>query len=55
MTIAYFKAMILYIMEGKWSKAIEDYVEWSLKRDMWVKLHHFGMKLEDEINKERQI
>lgn len=54
-TIAYFKAMILYIMEGKWSKAIEDYVEWSLKRDMWVKLHYFGMKLEEEINKELQI
>jgi hypothetical protein len=26
-TIAYWKAMILYVMEGKWSKSIEDYVE----------------------------
>ena len=54
-TIAYCKAMILYIMEGKWSKAIEDYVEWSLKRDIWVKLHYFGKKMEDELNKEKQL
>ena len=54
-TIAYWKAMILYVMEGKWSKSIEDYVEWSLKRDIWVKLHFFGKKMEDEIDKEKQL
>jgi len=54
-TIAYFKAMILYIMQGKWTKDIEDYVEWSLKRDLWVKLHFFGKKLEDEIERENKL
>lgn len=54
-TIAYWKAMILYVMEGKWSQAIENYVEWSLKRDIWVKLHYFGKKMEDELDKETKL
>ena len=54
-TIAYCKSMILYIMEGKWTKAIEEYVEWSLKRDIWVKLHYFGKKMEDEIDRENKL
>lgn len=55
-TIAYFKAMILYIMAGqKWTKDIESYVEWSLKRDLWVKTHFFGQKLEQDIEKENNI
>lgn len=55
-TIAYWKAMILYIMAGqKWSKEIEAYVEWSLKRDLWVKMHFFGKKLEDDLEKENSI
>ena len=55
-TIAYNKAMILYIMNGhKWSKDIENYVEWSLKRDLWVKQHHFGQKLEDDLEKENNM
>lgn len=54
-TIAYWKAMILYVMEGKWSPSIEDYIEWSLKRDIWVKLHFFGQKMEDELDKEKQL
>lgn len=54
-TIAYWKAMILYVMEGKWSPSIENYVEWSLKRDIWVKLHFFGQKMEDEIDKENKL
>lgn len=54
-TIAYWKAMILYIMAGKWSKSIEEYVEWSLKRDIWVKLHFFGKKLEDDLEAENNM
>jgi hypothetical protein len=30
-------------------------VEWSLKRDLWVKLHFFGKKLEDEIERENKL
>ena len=54
-TIAYWKAMILYIMEGKWTKDIENYVEWSLKRDMWCKLHFFGKKMEDDLDAETKL
>ena len=55
-TIAYWKAMLLYIMAGlKWSKDIENYVEWSLKKDLWAKLHYFGKKLEDDLEKENSI
>ncbi len=55
-TIAYWKAMILYIMAGqKWSKDIEAYVEWSLKRDLWVKLQFFGKKLQDDLEKENNL
>ena len=55
-TIAYWKAMILYIMAGqKWSKDIENYVEWSLKRDLWTKLHFFGKKLEEDIDAENNL
>ena len=32
-----------------------NYVEWSLKRDIWVKLHFFGQKMEDEIDKENKL
>ena len=54
-TIAYCKAMILYIMEGKWSRNIEDYVIWSLKRDIWVKLHFFGKKMADDLEAETKL
>jgi len=54
-TIAYWKAMILYIMTGKWTKDIENYAEWSLKRDIWVKLHFFGKKMEDDLEAENNL
>ena len=54
-TIAYFKAMILYIMQGKWNQDIEDYIEWSLRRDLWVKMHFFGKKLEDDLAEEQNM
>ena len=54
-TIAYFKAMILYIMQGKWTKDIEEYVIWSLQRDIWVKLHYFGKKMENELEEENNL
>ena len=55
LTIAYFKAMIIYIMQGRWSRDIEAYVEWSLRRDLWVKLHYFGQKMEDDIETEQNM
>lgn len=54
-TIAYWKAMILYIMMGKWSSDIENYIEFSLKRDIWAKLHFFGKKMEDDLEAENTL
>ena len=42
-TIAYLKAMVLYIAQGMtWSKDIAEFAEWSLKYDLWCKCHFFG-------------
>lgn len=54
-TIAYWKAMILYIMQGKWSTDIENYIEFSLKRDIWVKLHYYGKKLAEDLEAENNL
>ncbi len=46
--LAWLRAMVLYIAEGKWSKEIEEFAMWSFKYDMWVKMTYFG----DEIRKQ---
>ena len=46
--LAWLRAMVLYIAEGKWSKDIEEFAMWSFKYDMWVKMTYFG----DEIRKQ---
>ena len=46
--LAFHRAMVLYIAEGKWSKDIEEFAMWSFKYDMWVKMTYFG----DEIRKQ---
>jgi len=46
--LAWLRAMVLYIAEGKWSKDIEAFAMWSFKYDMWVKMTYFG----DEIRKQ---
>ena len=52
--IAYWKAMVLYIAEGRWSKDIERYVEWSFHDDMRCKMEFFGDELQLEMNRENQ-
>jgi len=43
LVIAFRKAMILYILNGyKWTKSMEDFIEWSLKYDIWCKLYYFS-------------
>ena len=52
-TIAYLKAMVLYIAHGmQWSKEIEKFAEWSLDYDLWCKCHFFGDDMSDEKQKE---
>ena len=42
---AWLRAMVLYIAEGKWSKEIENFAMWSMKYDMWCKMHFFGEQM----------
>lgn len=42
-------------LAGKWSRDIDEYVEWSFHRDLWVKMHYFGQKLEDENAQEENM
>ena len=46
--IAYLKAMVLFVAQGGvWDKITEDFIRWSLKYDMWCKMHFFGEAIED--------
>ena len=42
---AWLRAMVLYIAEGKWSKDIENFVLWTMRYDMWCKMHFFGEQM----------
>jgi hypothetical protein len=45
--IAFLKAMVLYVAHGeKWDKTMEDFVRWSLRYDLWCKMHFFGAAIE---------
>ncbi len=49
--IAYLKACVLYVAHGcKWSKAIEEFVRWSLEYDLWCKMEFFGADIEESMN-----
>ena len=52
--IAHRKALIVFIASGcKWSKEIADFMCWSFKYDMWVKLHFFGKALREAREKDK--
>ena len=52
----YRKAMVHYLANGeKWEKAIEDFIEWSVKYDLWCKMRFFGMKMEEAIDSDRRL
>lgn len=52
--IAHRKALIVFIASGcKWSKELADFMRWSFKYDMWVKLHFFGKALRDAREKDK--
>jgi hypothetical protein len=45
--IAFLKAMVLYVAHGNvWDKTMEEFVRWSLRYDMWCKMHFFGEAIE---------
>ena len=46
--IAYLKACLLYIAQGyTWTKVDEDFIRWSLRYDLWCKMHFFGEDIAD--------
>jgi hypothetical protein len=52
LVIAYLKACVLYVANGcKWEKNIETFVSWSLRNDLWCKIHFFGYMLEQGADK----
>ena len=52
--IAFIKAMVLYVAHGEvWTKEMEDFVRWSLRYDLWCKMHFFGQAIEDEESSSR--
>jgi len=46
---AWLRAMVLYIAEGKWSKDIENFAMWTMKYDMWCKMHFFGEQMHQQM------
>ena len=47
--IAFIKAMVLYVAHGEvWTQEMADFVRWSLRYDLWCKMHFFGQAVEDE-------
>jgi len=45
--IDYLKAMVLFVAHGGvWDKVMEEFVRWSLRYDMWCKMHFFGDSIE---------
>lgn len=47
--IAWLRAMVLYVAEGKWSKEIEDFAMWSFHYDMWCKMTFFGEEMRKQM------
>ena len=43
------RAMVLYLANGeKWEKAMEDFIVWSVKYDLWCKMRFFWDLIDDE-------
>ena len=45
------RAMVLYLANGeKWEKAIEDFIVWSVKYDLWCKMRFFVNQMQEAID-----
>ena len=52
----YRKAMVLYLANGeKWEKSIEDFIEWSVKYDLWCKMRFFGRQMDEAIDSDHRM
>lgn len=53
--MAYWRACLLYIMHGnEWSEDIAEFASWSVRYDLWCKMHYFGHLLEASAQEQTQ-
>ena len=53
--IGWLKANLLYVMNGyRWEEVFGEYVKYSVRRDMWLKMYFFGKEINDEFEEEEQ-
>ncbi|MGM9674701.1 MAG: hypothetical protein ACI3X9_04455, partial [Bacteroidaceae bacterium] len=53
--IGWMKALLLFIADGcQWDTCIADYVRYSVRRDLWLKMYFFGEQIEEEFAEEEQ-
>jgi len=53
--IAFRKSILLYIMCGKWSKDIEEFIIWSFDYDMWCKMCLLGFEMKEKLEYDSRI
>jgi hypothetical protein len=51
--IAFLKANVLYVAQGKWDKTCEDFIRWSERYDLWCKMHFFGEAIDNAFGEEK--
>ena len=50
------RAMVLYLANGeKWEKAMEDFIVWSVKYDLWCKMRFFGNQMQEAIDADSRM
>ena len=50
------RAMVLYLANGeKWEKPIEDFIECSVKYDLWCKMRFFGNQMQEAIDADSRM
>jgi hypothetical protein len=51
--MGFLRGMVLYIMNGmQWSQEIDEFAAWSVRYDMWCKIHFFGDLMHQEMEAE---
>ena len=51
--MGFLRGMVLYIMNGmQWNQEIDEFAAWSVRYDMWCKMHFFGDLMHQEMEAE---
>ena len=52
--MGFYRAMVLYIAHGmQWTEEIAQFAAWSVRYDMWCKMHFFSDMIHRDMEKER--